>query len=848
MKKNRKVKIIIGVVVVLLVALAIYAFPRVKKMLMENDYKSYLTETTKKETTEFKALKDKEPAVSGMVLAAENDNFKLYTNKKTTEIALYDKRSKQVYYSNPLDKATATGQMLNAQFTITYYDSERKSGTMDNYKESIELEQFELEGIEKGIRYTYTLGDTEAENGIVPLVISKERLESFLANVSEKDARTIRKNYKESETKQGHYELLEASISPINIKKMTKILEAAGYSKEEYDKDMEGIAVEESIGFTIPLDYQLTEDGLTVSIETSEIVERGGAKLYCITLLKHFGAANLVDKGYMFVPNGSGALIHFNNGKGNYGYTQNIYGVDPTVAGYTVVENTTTARLPVFGMKYEDHALFAIIEKGEALTRLDAFTSSNTTSYNNVYPTFYVRGYELLSMFGATGSQADLPLVEDNLYKTDWQIQYVPLNGDDANYSGMANYYREYLIEKGVLGEKLQNTQVPFFLDVLGGVNVPQNILGVIVDDVVPMTTYKEAADIVNRLNQLGVGNIKMNYLGWFNGGYYHDVPDQIKHLSELGSKKEFAALATQLAADGGMLYGNVAFNEVCYTSKNYVLSQEAANYYNGKVVLLGSVNPYTLKRGTNATYKETMYTVLSPRYLNYYVEKFTEEFKGYNVSGVGLRDLGSVLSADKNRMDLIHRQDALQLTLAALETISKENSLLVQGGNAYSLGYTTDIVDAPIDGSKFMLLDEIVPFYGMVIHGYINYAGDELNLTQTTNRDLLLLDLIENGASLRYVLSYEKSDSIKYSGLNSMYSVQYELYTEEIEEFYKELSNALGEVVNVPIVGHEILENDVRKVTYENGVVIYINRGSKDVSVDGITVPAQWYIKKAGV
>ena len=37
-------------------------------------------------------------------------------------------------------------------------------------------------------------------------------------------------------------------------------------------------------------------------------------------------------------------------------------------------------------------------------------------------------------------------------------------------------------------------------------------------------------------------------------------------------------------------------------------------------------------------------------------------------------------------------------------------------------------------------------------------------------------------------------------------------------------------------------------KVTYENGVVIYINRGSKDVSVDGITVPAQWYTKKAGV
>ena len=45
------------------------------------------------------------------------------------------------------------------------------------------------------------------------------------------------------------------------------------------------------------------------------------------------------------------------------------------------------------------------------------FTSSKTTNYNNVYPTFYVRGYELMSMFGATGSQADLPLVENNIYK-----------------------------------------------------------------------------------------------------------------------------------------------------------------------------------------------------------------------------------------------------------------------------------------------------------------------------------------------------------------------------------------------------------------------------------------------
>lgn len=848
MKKNRKAQIIIIIVVILLVALGIYAFPRIKKALIEDNYKAYLQEETQKETTDFKALKDKNPAVEGMVLVAENDNFKLYTNKTTTEVALYDKNSEEIYYSNPVDKDSAVGQQLNAQFVITYYDSDRKSSTMDNYTMSVELEQFEILGIENGVRFVYTLGDTEAENGIVPLVISKERLESFLANVSEKDARTVRKKYKDSETYENTYELLESAITPINIKKMTKILEEAGYNQEEYDKDMEGVAVEEKIGFTIPLDYQLTENGLVVAINSSEILERGGAKLYSIALLKHFGAANTEEEGYMFVPNGSGSLIHFNNGKENHGYTQYIYGTDPTVAGYTVVENTMEARLPVYGMKYADSALFTVVEKGEALARIDAFTSGATTSYNNVYTTFYVRGFELLSMFGTTGSQADLPLVEENIYKEQLQLQFMPLSGDDANYAGMATCYRNYLIDKGVLGDKLDNKQLPFFLDILGGVNVPKNVFGVTVDAVVPMTTYEEAALIVEQLNNVGVGNIRMNYLGWFNGGYYHDVPAKIKTISKLGSKDEMVQLAEVLKADGGALFANVAFNEVCYTSDDYILSQEAAKYYNGKVVLLGKVNPYTLKRGTNAKYKETMYTILSAKYLNYYAESFAKEFAELNVQGVALRDLGNVLSADKKRTELINRHDVLQLTLAAFETLAKDNTLLVQGGNAYSLGYTKDVVDAPLTGSNFMLIDEMIPFYGMVLHGYVNYAGAELNLTQMSDRSNLLLDLIENGANLRYVLSHEKSDSIKYSGLNDMYSVQYELYMEEIEEFYKELSSAFEGVVNVPIVGHEIIDQDVRKVTYENGVVIYINRGSEDVVIDEITVPANGYARKAGV
>lgn len=312
-----------------------------------------------------------------------------------------------------------------------------------------------------------------------------------------------------------------------------------------------------------------------------------------------------------------------------------------------------------------------------------------------------------------------------------------------------------------------------------------------------------------------------------------------------MGSKNDLENLGAYLEENNGELYGNVAFNSVTYDSSRYYLSQEAAKYYAGKSVMLSKVCPYTLRRGNDVIYKETMYSLLSPRYLDYYVESFIEEFSDYDMSGIALRDLANTLTSDKKRSDFINRQTALEITEHAFETLKQSGKdILVYGGNAYSFAYTDNIVDAPITATNLYAVDENVPFYEMVIHGYINYAGAELNLEQSVERTDLLLDLIEAGAAPRYVVSYENSDVIKYSGMNEMYSVKYELYKEEAKEFYAELSEALGDVVNVAMINHEILDDDVRKVTYENGVTIYVNRSDNNVEVDGITIPAGWYSK----
>ena len=77
----------------------------------------------------------------------------------------------------------------------------------------------------------------------------------------------------------------------------------------------------------VPLELTLADDGLCCRVLTDEIMEGGNYRLYALTLLPYFGAAGKGDTGYLFVPDGSGAIIRFDNGKaGLTQYRASLYG------------------------------------------------------------------------------------------------------------------------------------------------------------------------------------------------------------------------------------------------------------------------------------------------------------------------------------------------------------------------------------------------------------------------------------------------------------------------------------------------------------------------------------------
>ena len=173
----------------------------------------------------------------------------------------------------------------------------------------------------------------------------------------------------------------------------------------------------------------------------------------------------------MLVPDGSGSLIHLNNGKTQEEqYVQRVYGADPNDNSLSRPQVSESAYMPVFGLKNGENAWFAVIEKGDGIASISADIGGRQNSYNHVHATFSLRGEDELEMYTSQKMQ-EIQLLSEEPYRGDIQVRYHFLHGEDASYSGMARLYQQQLIEQDVLKPLAEQTELPFYVDVLGAVD-----------------------------------------------------------------------------------------------------------------------------------------------------------------------------------------------------------------------------------------------------------------------------------------------------------------------------------------------------------------------------------------
>ncbi|HKL79257.1 MAG TPA: DUF5696 domain-containing protein [Mobilitalea sp.] len=853
-KLSRKVGLyILGLAVLCILVWLLYFYIR---FYSYDGYKDNLSSYNYEEGKEFDAIPEENPSLQGMDLVAENEYLKLYTNTETAEVAVFDKRNQTAIYSNPVNTdndsiANETNkQYLKSQFILNYFNKNRASGVYDSYSMSVSRGQVKVEKIKDGVRFIYNVGDFSTRStGIVPTFFSSEKIEELQSKLPEEDATKLGRYYMDSKTVPGMLELnAVAKKNKITIEKIGRFLEDAGFTEEEYYEQMELAGIEEekeTVSFIIPLEYRLEDDGLLVSIPTGKIQEFGGAKIYRIQMHRYMGAAGQDEAGYMVVPNGSGSIINFNNGKTSAAdYSQYIYNIDPIADSLTQTEFTEQARLGLFGICRENSSILATVEDGASLANITAGISGKYSTYNYAYPSFQLRGYDVLSLFGSTGNEADLPIVVKDIYDFNLSVKYTLLTDEHPGYSGIANYYRQRLIDEGVLTLKKSNGDIPFYYDIVGGVKETAFFLGTQYLTVNPITTFEDAGDISDDLLSSGIENQVMNYQGWFNGGYFHDVTDKVKVLRKLGGRSGLEKLNKRVENNNGSLYVDTSHQKVSYISKRYNQYQETSKYYGaGYYAYFANVNPTTLSKTSTLGYPETGYYLISPKFLPRYVDGFIKGINKIDINGISLRDLGDTLHSDQKRTNLINREEALDVVLAQLDKLNNTGKkLLVSGGNDYSFKYTSDIINAPMSDNKFFIVDESIPLYQMIIHGSIDYGGGLINFFDDIDRSDFTLKLIEYGASPHYLFTKESANEMKYTGLHKYYSTRYDIWKEVAVNMYRDVNAALSRVSGETMIDYKIIKEGVSKVTYSNGIIFYINYLKEDVTVDGVTIPAKDY------
>ncbi len=793
-------------------------------------------------------------ALAGMEGVVSNGRLSLYYDETTAGIAVRHEATGRIWYSNPPDREEdplAQGSVkaeLSSQLTLTYANELGQSFKMNSFADSVEHGQVEVEPLEDGLKVVYTIGEATGGLDTLPQKLSVERFEAIKEKAGSSFNRYFRLSYALRE-EQGIYERLDSQLQGSVLLKTKEAFAAAGYTEADLLRDNEenGIAAapKDSEIFKVAIEYALDGDQLTATIPVDEIEYAEATPLTELSVLEYFGAGGAADGGYLLVPDGSGALIHMNRPKGlSQPYAQRIYGDDLALNRRMDGAVTETARMPVFGLARSGAGWLGIVEAGAPLASVNAVSGGIRNSYNNVYASFEVLAMESVRLQSGT-SERSIPQFQPRPPATDFVVRYVFLEGEEADYVGMAHAYQTYMLERGLLRRKTaaSSEDLPFYLEVVGNIPKRKSILGVPYTAMEPLTTFDEAREIATELLDRSVANVKLKLTGWFNGGVAHEVPTRIAPDRALGGREGLEALIAFGRENGVELYPDAAFG-LLYPQRDaaYNPTKAAVRHLNRRVADLYPADPATGRSSPEAspTY------MLSPLAVPGVVDRFLEQYEGYEAYGLSVRDLGERLHSDFRDDRHVDRAQSERIAAAQLgklaDALPADGGLMVAGGNAYALSSASHVVEAPMSGSGFNIADESVPFYHIVLHGFVDYAGAPMNLTDGADVTEAKLRSLEYGANAYFKWIYEGNDVVKDTAYNDLYSVHYRTWLDRAVETYNELSDALGDVADERIVDHRRVRPDVYVTEYESGKRIYVNYSPVPVRVDGVAVDAKSY------
>jgi hypothetical protein len=568
-------------------------------------------------------------------------------------------------------------------------------------------------------------------------------------------------------------------------------------------------------GITVPLDIVLTGDGFTASVAPGDIVEDGTFSVSQIMLFPYFNSGTSDDDGFLFYPDGSGAVSVYDRDYNNAAdVTQPVYGFDRGIGAVETMTRAWGYRMPVYGAKTNDASYLAVIEGASsfiASVHTGVMRNNNRYFKNGVIFTYRDVGRVLLRDNLTTVSTsytipapvtATVPLT----------VRYLLLEGDDIRYTDMAFAYRDYLERTGVFTGPSGNSNSAH-LTLTGALVRPSSLLGVPMEREITLTTFEQAYEIVNALHAAGVGSMSINFKGAQQGGYNSRWTRDFRFNSALGGLRGWEDLLGYITEDtGNTMYLNHELMQVYKTGRGFSASRDAARTTgNG----LNFQNDYFIQDGTRNTHSRRWF-LLAP-------SLWEDAFGRSPQRNYAVEDAGSLIYSDYNQNDPVFRDQTGPLLVESLKSLGNP---ALAGGNAYTWEVAHTLFDVPLGASGYFIQSDEIPFYQLVVHGYIEYSGDAMNLSP--DKQLSLLRSVEYGALPHYFGIYAPSSELNRSILAGMFSACY-LDWIGLAAGQAEQAGDLYEIVaGQRMINHARIADGVFETSYENGVAVTVDYNAR--------------------
>ncbi len=798
-------------------------------------------------------------------IVAQNDIFALYCDQATANFMIKQKKTGAIWYAyDPGYQDAVTIEDVMAQagslLKIEFYDKDAVLHTMTSLTDAVQREQVSYQAIDNGICIEIVMGEKVGESPI-PQAISEARMKKMVLDKLEstwdqKKAVSIYTLYSKEETDPDEYEqlcknypllkqesiyILNSDLEDAQVDATVKFFRQVGYTVADAQADNKAVGVNIEAAskpyFKFPLQIVLTDKGFTASIDMSAVEYNDNYRLTNITFLEYFGAGRHNQDGELFFPDGSGVMMAYGNDE-TLAPVKEIssvtYGDNYALTADNITSIIQDVRIPVFGNLNTNGGYLAVMRDGDAIARLIARTSDENNLFNTAYATFVVRSVDEFKFEDWGSAGYSWLAFEQDLYSGSLTIDYMLMDKEHATLSDMASLYRNHLKQTGVISEKVQSKNIPFYLETLGYYTRKDRFIGIPINKKTPLTTFEQAEEMLSVLSEKGVKNLQLRYLGYANNGMKNMVYNKLNIEGSLGGASQFKRLIQYTLDNGIGFYPDMELSLVAADKwfDGFSASRDGIRTLDKKY---GGWAETQLSDGVQN--KETFHYAVSADKIQKNAQKLMKSFEKLTLTSASFGSLGEHLNANYYKRNSVNRQESMSYLAEVFASYGEKYDLMTRGGNLYTLKESDHILNLPTQSSRYNINGYEVPFIQMVLHGYKQYAGVPLNLSGQHTAEIL--QAVATGSGIYFNLNYDNTEYLKDSDYSNYYSTRFEDWVDEAITMYQKANAVLSNVHQAEMIQYEMLSDDVSKTVYDNGKAVIVNYSDQAFTYQGKTVPA---------